>query len=64
MTDVIRIADIEAKQIEGIGITNQRETTVIWDKHTGKPIHKAIVWQSRQKEECDGLFQRITNTFI
>ncbi|MGG4035590.1 glycerol kinase GlpK [Paenibacillus cisolokensis] len=35
-------------QIAGIGITNQRETTVVWDKTTGKPIHRAIVWQSRQ----------------
>ena len=35
-------------QIAGIGITNQRETTVVWDKATGQPIHNAIVWQSRQ----------------
>ena len=35
-------------QIAAIGITNQRETTVIWDKKTGKPIYNAIVWQSRQ----------------
>ncbi|MFV8815593.1 glycerol kinase GlpK, partial [Aerococcus urinaeequi] len=35
-------------QIAGIGITNQRETTVVWDKETGKPIYNAIVWQSRQ----------------
>lgn len=39
---------IKPEQIEGIGITNQRETTVIWDKETGKPIYNAIVWQSRQ----------------
>ncbi|WP_379970088.1 glycerol kinase GlpK [Ectobacillus sp. sgz5001026] len=41
-------ADVRPSQVEGIGITNQRETTVIWDKHTGKPIYNAIVWQSRQ----------------
>ncbi|WP_100374552.1 glycerol kinase GlpK [Bacillus sp. FJAT-45037] len=41
-------SDIKASQIAAIGITNQRETTVVWDKHTGKPIHRAIVWQSRQ----------------
>ncbi|MGH2102711.1 FGGY family carbohydrate kinase, partial [Aerococcus urinaeequi] len=35
-------------QIAGIGITNQRETTVVWEKDTGKPIYNAIVWQSRQ----------------
>ncbi|BDR61144.1 glycerol kinase GlpK [Lactobacillus xylocopicola] len=39
---------IRPEQIQGIGITNQRETTVIWDKKTGKPIYNAIVWQSRQ----------------
>lgn len=41
-------ADVRPSQVAGIGITNQRETTVIWDKHTGKPIYNAIVWQSRQ----------------
>lgn len=39
---------IKPSQIAGIGITNQRETTVVWDKATGKPIYNAIVWQSRQ----------------
>ncbi|MDK6233063.1 glycerol kinase GlpK [Aerococcus sanguinicola] len=39
---------LKPEQIEGIGITNQRETTVIWDKETGLPIYNAIVWQSRQ----------------
>ena len=39
---------IRPDQIAGIGITNQRETTVIWDKKTGRPIYNAIVWQSRQ----------------
>lgn len=42
---------IKPEQIAGIGITNQRETTVIWDKNTGLPIYHAIVWQSRQTEE-------------
>ncbi|MDQ6434518.1 glycerol kinase GlpK [Mesorhizobium sp. LHD-90] len=41
-------AKIEARQLAGIGITNQRETVVIWDKATGKPIHNAIVWQDRR----------------
>lgn len=40
--------NIQATQIEGIGITNQRETTVVWDKTTGEPVYNAIVWQSRQ----------------
>lgn len=42
---------IRPEQIKGIGITNQRETTVIWDRKTGKPIYNAIVWQSRQTTE-------------
>ena len=41
-------AGIKATQIAGIGITNQRETTVIWEKSSGKPIHHAIVWQDRR----------------
>src|SRR5699024_7635337 len=51
ISEVLRIADISPIQIEGIGISNQRETAVVWDKNTGKPIYKAIVWQSRQTEE-------------
>ncbi|WP_025114019.1 glycerol kinase GlpK [Lysinibacillus fusiformis] len=41
----------DASEVHAIGITNQRETTVVWDKHTGKPIYNAIVWQSRQTQE-------------
>lgn len=48
--------NIAPEQIAGIGITNQRETTVVWDKNTGKPIYNAIVWQSRQTADiCDEL---------
>lgn len=50
IAEVLRIADVDPSQIAGIGITNQRETAVVWDKNTGKPIYKAIVWQSRQTE--------------
>ncbi|MCE5037217.1 glycerol kinase GlpK [Staphylococcus haemolyticus] len=50
MTEVLNENEINADQIEGIGITNQRETTVIWDKNTGRPIYHAIVWQSRQTQ--------------
>lgn len=39
---------VTAAEIAGIGITNQRETTVVWDRHSGKPIHNAIVWQDRR----------------
>jgi len=49
-------ADVKPEQVAGIGITNQRETTVVWDKETGKPIYNAIVWQSRQTSGiCDEL---------
>ena len=45
-----------AADIAAIGITNQRETTIVWDKNTGKPIHHAIVWQCRRTSEyCDSL---------
>ena len=46
--EVIKKAKIEIEQIHSIGITNQRETTVIWDKKTGKPVYNAIVWQDRR----------------
>lgn len=41
-------AQIKPEQIQAMGITNQRETTLIWDRNTGKPVHKAIVWQDRR----------------
>lgn len=53
---VLSEKNISATQVVGIGITNQRETTVVWDKHTGKPVYNAIVWQSRQTADiCDEL---------
>ncbi|MGR2783872.1 glycerol kinase GlpK [Bacillus subtilis] len=48
IASVISESGISASQIAGIGITNQRETTVVWDKDTGSPVYNAIVWQSRQ----------------
>ena len=42
---------VKPNQIAGIGITNQRETTIVWDKETGRPIYHAIVWQSRQSAD-------------
>ncbi|QOR68309.1 glycerol kinase GlpK [Cytobacillus suaedae] len=53
---VLSESNIKPVQIAGIGITNQRETTVVWDKETGQPIYNAIVWQSRQTSEiCNQL---------
>ena len=50
--EVARIAMLKIKanaaQIAGIGITNQRETTIVWDKNTGEPVYNAIVWQCRR----------------
>ncbi|MFB5760017.1 glycerol kinase GlpK [Paenibacillus medicaginis] len=47
---------VKASQIAGIGITNQRETVVVWDKETGLPVYNVIVWQSRQTAQiCEGL---------
>ena len=52
----IRKAKLSSKEISGIGITNQRETTVIWDRTTGKPIYNAIVWQDRRTSDyCESL---------
>ncbi|ARI76419.1 glycerol kinase GlpK [Halobacillus mangrovi] len=51
IADVLRKSDVDPSQIAGIGITNQRETAVVWDRHTGKPIYHAVVWQSRQTED-------------
>ena len=48
LAQAIEAANIDPEQIAGIGITNQRETTVIWDRNTGEPVHNAIVWQDRR----------------
>ncbi|MFA6829486.1 MAG: glycerol kinase GlpK [Bacilli bacterium] len=48
MTEAIAQSGIRPYHIQGIGITNQRETTIVWDKNTGKPIYNAIVWQCRR----------------
>jgi glycerol kinase len=54
--EALASARLTAKDIAGIGITNQRETTVVWERESGKPIHNAIVWQDRRTAEfCDNL---------
>ena len=45
-------ASVAAADVAGIGITNQRETTIVWDRATGKPIHNAIVWQDRRTADA------------
>lgn len=57
--DVLKKAGCSATDIAAIGITNQRETTVVWDRRTGKPIFHAIVWQDRRTASfCDSLKER------
>lgn len=56
MASCLAESGIKPVQIAGIGITNQRETAVVWDKETGRPIYNAVVWQSRQTADiCDEL---------
>lgn len=59
MREAVDTAGINPEEIAAIGITNQRETTVVWDKKTGKPIYNAIVWQCRRTSEiCDQLKEK------
>ncbi len=56
VTELLANTQVEISDIAAIGITNQRETTVVWDRATGQPIHNAIVWQSRQSMDiCEQL---------
>ncbi len=53
---VLAKTDLTAKDIAAVGITNQRETTVVWDRETGKPVYNAIVWQDTRTDSlCDEL---------
>ena len=46
--DVLSETNIKASELDSVGITNQRETTILWDRTTGKPVYNAIVWQDRR----------------
>ena len=48
MSEAMAQGNIRPEQVEAIGITNQRETTILWDKETGQPVYNAIVWQCRR----------------
>lgn len=62
MAEALAKANITMKQIAGIGIANQRETTVLWERSTGKPVYNAIVWQDRRTASyCDEL-KKMTHT--
>ena len=57
--EALKEAKLNWQDIAAIGMTNQRETVILWDKETGKPVHHAIVWQCRRTTEfCDGLKQK------
>ena len=64
IAEAITSIDINGLDIAGIGITNQRETTIVWDAETGEPVYNAIVWQDRRTSEyCDSLkAQGLTDT--
>ena len=63
--EAMNMINAEAEDIAAIGITNQRETTIVWDKETGEPVHHAIVWQCRRTSEyCDSLKEKgLTDKF-
>ncbi|HQV78171.1 MAG TPA: glycerol kinase GlpK [Chitinophagales bacterium] len=63
--EVIAKANIQPQEIAAIGITNQRETTIIWDRESGKPIYNAIVWQDRRTANfCDDLKKRGLEQYV
>lgn len=63
--EVLETAGVRPQEIVSIGITNQRETTLVWDKNTGKPIHNAIVWQDRRTAGiCDDLKARGLESYV
>jgi glycerol kinase len=65
VSEILAMTGITAEEIAAIGITNQRETTVVWDRQTGKPVYNAIVWQCRRTAEiCDELKARGLETYI
>ncbi|MGM0507692.1 MAG: glycerol kinase GlpK [Fusobacteriota bacterium] len=65
LTEVMAKSGISAEEVASIGITNQRETTLIWDKTTGEPIYNAIVWQCRRTAGiCDDLERRGLKEYI
>ncbi len=63
--EVLEIAGVRPNQVKALGIANQRETTVIWDRDTGKPIYNAIVWQDRRTaKDCEKLVEKGMDTYI
>ena len=67
LVDAVDAAHVDPKCIAAVGITNQRETTILWDRATGEPVHNAIVWQCRRtaaicdQMKADGLSEMVTD---
>ena len=60
ITEALKQANLNASEIDAFAITNQRETTIVWDKNTGKAVYPAIVWQSRQSAfYCEDLNKKV-----
>jgi glycerol kinase len=65
VSEALASADLTERDIAAIGITNQRETTIVWDRETGEPVYNAIVWQDRRTADyCDALRSRGDGTMI
>lgn len=65
MEELIKTSGVSVCEIAAIGITNQRETTIVWDKNTGKPVYNAIVWQCRRTSNlCDEIKKTELNSYI
>ena len=65
VTQLFAQSDVKPEQIAAIGITNQRETTIVWDKNTGKPVYNAIVWQCRRTAKmCEELKSRGIEDYV
>lgn len=65
LVEVLAKADISSDEVASIGITNQRETTVVWEKETGKPVYNAIVWQCRRTADiCETLKKQGLEDYI
>ena len=59
VAELLSAPDVKVSEVAAIGITNQRETAVVWDKNTGRPVYNAIVWQSRQTMDvCNELKEK------
>ena len=65
LIEVLAKSGVKAEEIAAIGITNQRETAIVWDKNTGRPVYNAIVWQCRRTASiCEDLKARGLTDYI